>query len=198
MFLVLPNLISISRSCRPCVTLKRRCNRGLPSCQSCVNRGKPELCVYEENLQLLGPSGKGRGSRSSVVSTTEKPLECEPKIHHSHNHSEGMQPDIQRTVTECLAVDTSFSLPERAEAKPIPKKCHQDSATHEVDSSHFQFPTMTHMIFSDAEWAKPYFEMYLPVKMSGNLALDTLLANQLYRLTFPRGSRCHRQPLSQL
>ena len=62
-------------------------------------------------------------------------------------------------------MDTTFSLPERAEAKLLPKECHLDSATHEVDNSHF--PTMTDTILSDAEWTKPYFEMYLPVKMSG-------------------------------
>lgn len=93
-------------------------------------------------------------------------------------------------------MDTTFSLPERAEAEPIPKECHLDSTTHEVDNSHF--PTMTHTILADAEWTKPYFEMYLPVKMSGSLTLETLLADQLYRLTFPRGSRCHRQPLTRM
>lgn len=185
MFLVLSNLISARRSCRPCFTLKIRCNRGLPSCQSCVNRGKPEMCVYEESPQLLEPPEKGRGLRSSDVSTkSEKLLECEPETHHSHSHSDEIQPAIQRTNTESPAVDITFSLPERAEAKPIPKECHLDSTTHEVDNSHF--PTMTHTILSDAEWTKPYFEMYLPVKMSGSLTLKTLLADQIYRLPFHR------------
>lgn len=34
-------------SCRQCQTSKTRCGRELTSCQSCVNRGKATLCVYD-------------------------------------------------------------------------------------------------------------------------------------------------------
>jgi hypothetical protein len=36
---------------------------------------------------------------------------------------------------------------------------------------------MTHAILPDADGTKPYFEIYLPVKMSGSLTLKTLLAD---------------------
>jgi len=174
MFLVLPNPTPIRRSCRPCSTLKKRCNRDMPSCQSCVKRGKPEMCIYEQSQQPLGQLGKRRGLRSSDISTqSEELLECEPETHQSH--SEGIQPAIQRTNTESPALDTAFSTPERAEAKPIPKEFHLDSTTHEVENSHL--PLISHAILPDAEWSKPYFEMYLPVKMSGSLALETLLTD---------------------
>jgi hypothetical protein len=177
MFLSLPDMTPFRqsrRSCVPCYISKLRCDLDLPSCQSCVRRGQPDKCVYDESQRRLRRLGKRRDLRSNDIPTqSEELLKCESETH--QNHSERTKLAIQRTDTANPAVDTKLSTPERAEAKPKPKECHLDSTTDEVDNGHL--PIMTHAILPDADWTKPYFEMYLPVKMSGGLTVKTLLAD---------------------
>lgn len=178
MFLVLSNttlLRQSCRSCRPCYISKIRCNRDLPSCQSCVRRGRPDLCVYEEiSQQPLGQLGKWRGLRPNDFSTQHEELfKCETET--QQDCSAARQPAIQRTGSEGPDVETTSSTQERAEAKPIPKGCHLESTTHEVDNDYH--PSIANAILPDAEWTKPYFEMSLPVKMSGSTTLEALFAD---------------------
>ena len=44
------------RSCRPCYTLKIRCTREVPRCQTCIKRGKCSSCVYETRVSDRKPA----------------------------------------------------------------------------------------------------------------------------------------------
>ena len=179
MFLVLPNMTPIRRSfrsCRPCYLAKSKCDRDLPSCQTCVRRGRPGLCVYEEiNQQQYRRQRKRRRLAPNDQSTqSEEPFNHETKTKEEDCNGE-IPPAIQRTDSEDPDVDTTSPTQECAEATPIPEGCHLESTTHEVDNS--RSPTITDAILPDAEKTKPYFEMYLPVSMSGSQTFETLLAN---------------------
>lgn len=183
MFLALSNVTLASRShrsCLPCYVSKLRCDRDLPSCQSCVRRGQPDKCVYDDSQRRLRRLGKRRDLRSNDISTQSEEL-SNYDTETNQNHSDGVQLAIQHTDTGKPAVDTTSSTPERAEAKPKPKECHLDSTTHEGDNGHL--PIVTHAILPDADWTKPYFEIYLPVMMSNSLTLKTLLTD--YYVDYP-------------
>jgi hypothetical protein len=43
----------VRRPCIPCRVSKKGCNREIPACQSCCDRGQPGLCLYEERVPLF-------------------------------------------------------------------------------------------------------------------------------------------------
>lgn len=176
MFSVLSDMKPVRRRCRPCSISRKKCSRDLPSCQTCVRRGRPDLCVYEEiSQQQYKRQRKRRRLGPNDQSTqSEEPSNHETKTQEEDCSGE-IQPAIQRTDSEDPDVDTTPSTQERAEAKPILQGCHLESTRHEGNNS--RFPTITHAILPDAEKTKPYFEMYLTVNMSGNLTFETLLAD---------------------
>lgn len=175
MFLVLSNMTPVRPSCRPCSVLKKKCNRGLPSCQTCARRGRPELCVYEAlSQQQSRRQRKGRGLRPEDLSTQpEELIKCDTET--QQNCSGAIQPATQRTDSEGPDVDKTSSTPERAVTKPIPKGCHLDSTAPEVDNDYL--PIIANATLPDAEWTKLYFEMCLPVKMNGSTPFEAPFAD---------------------
>lgn len=43
---------NLRRPCIPCRNSKKGCSRDIPACQSCCERGQPDLCLYEERVPL--------------------------------------------------------------------------------------------------------------------------------------------------
>ncbi|KAI0306906.1 hypothetical protein B0F90DRAFT_491403 [Multifurca ochricompacta] len=52
-------------SCQPCHKRKQQCDRGYP-CSRCVNRGCPDVCIYEEPKELKRREGEGSIQDNSI------------------------------------------------------------------------------------------------------------------------------------
>lgn len=171
MFLIL----SRCRRCRPCCISRIKCSRDLP-CQTCVRRGRPDLCVYEE----LSRQQSRRQRKRRRLAPNDPPTQSEePSNRETETQQDGsgaIQPAIQCTDTGDPDVDTTSSTQEPAEGKAISKNsCDLKSTRDEVENGHL--PILANATLPDAEWTRPYFQMCLPVKMSGSTTFEALFAD---------------------
>lgn len=166
------------RSCLPCHILKRRCTREVPSCQSCVSRGKTLSCVYEEtslpdrdHWQSERPQGRDN-PESHSIQPRDSPKHGTPTL---QDHSQTMQSTIQTADNEQTLHINQASCEQ--DTRPIEKssqacssngtlKVNNSLLTTVNDSSPSTTLSENVLCQSKPCWTKAYFEMPLPVELS--------------------------------
>ena len=153
------------RSCRPCRTSKIGCSRDVPSCQSCIARGRSALCVYEETSQR-----QSRRQKQWKITPRTQPTRSEESSNHGtetlQDCGQTMQPGIQHVDAEQLPyLDQASVIQESAQPMALlTEKCSPNVTREEVNYS--LLPTIANATLPDADWTKAYFAMVPPVKLS--------------------------------
>ena len=138
------------------------------------------ICVRTKRLASNNPDDRGRGEDLPPTTHQHNP-KSHPTVKQKLNKMaaapySAIQPAIQRTDTGDPDIDTTSSTQEPAEGKATLKNsCDLKSTRDEVDNDYL--PIIANAILPDAEWTKPYFEMCLPVKMSGSTTFEALFTD---------------------
>lgn len=151
------------RSCRPCRTSKIGCSRDVPSCQSCVARGRSALCVYEETSQRQSRRRTHRRTprRNQLIQSEETSNHETETLQYC---GQAIQPAIQHADGEHSPnVDQASFIQESVQPVAVlTENCSPNITVEETYNSPLCISSATP---PDADWRKAYFEMALPVRL---------------------------------